>query len=73
MKYDYSKLKGLITEKFGSQRNFAKAIGFKETTLSMKLQGKSHFSQSDITRICKCCDISLQDVGDYFFVQIVHR
>ena len=40
MSYDYSRLLGRITEKFGSQRAFAKAVGMSENSISRKLTGK---------------------------------
>ena len=39
IEYDYSKLKGRITEKFGTQSEFLKAITMSEPTLIKKLNG----------------------------------
>ena len=40
MEFNYSKLKGRIKEKYGTQENFAKAIGKTRTTTSFKINGK---------------------------------
>ena len=45
MAFDYSKLKGKIVEVFGTQSNFAKAVGMSERTLSCKLNNKIPFTQ----------------------------
>ena len=47
MAFDYSKLKGKIVEKFGTQGAFAKALGLSQRSLSFKLQGKVFFRQDE--------------------------
>ena len=37
MAYDYSKLLGRITEKYGTQAQFSGAMGMSERSLSLKL------------------------------------
>ena len=64
----YSKLRGRILEKFGSQGAFAKAIGLSEQSVSAKLNGKFQFSTDDIIKWCQLLDINREDVGLYFFV-----
>lgn len=46
MAYDYSKLLGRITEKFGTQARFSGAMGMSERSLSLKLNSKVPFKQS---------------------------
>ena len=41
--FDYSKLKGRITEKCGSQKVFAKLMGLSEASLTSKLRGYTFF------------------------------
>ena len=48
MEFDYSTLRGRIREKFGTEGNFASAIGMNPSTLSQKLSNKLEFSQEDI-------------------------
>lgn len=54
MSFDYSKLRGRIVEKFGTQVNFAKAIKLSERTLSLKLNGKIFYTGRNST---SCRDI----------------
>ena len=48
MAYDYSKLLGRITEKFGTQARFSGAMGMSERSLSLKLNSKVPFKQPEI-------------------------
>lgn len=43
MEPQFSKLKGRIVEKYGSQRAFARHIGITEQTVTNKIKGKQHF------------------------------
>lgn len=65
--FDYSKLKGRITEKCGTKKAFAKLLGIAEGTLIGKLKGLSYFSQSEILRSIRILDIEPGDVSAYFF------
>ena len=67
MPYDYSKLRGKITEKFGTQSRFSEAMGFSERTCSLKLTGKVPFTQKEIIKICKLLDIPEAEIGVVFF------
>lgn len=71
IKFDYSKLRGRIIEKCGSQRAFAKLLGIAECTLTSKLNGYTCFSQSEILRSVKILDIN--EVTPYFFTVIVGK
>ena len=65
--YDYSKLKGRIIEKYGTQLALAKKIGWSERTLSLKLNGKVPFSQKDIEQMLKALGLGRKDIQTYFF------
>ena len=67
LKFNYSKLKGRITEKCGTQRAFAGLLGITECTLTSKLNGYTYFTQSDIMRSIDLLDIDPGDVALYFF------
>lgn len=67
MAFDYSKLKGRITEMFGTQDKLAQAIGITSPTLSLKLRGKSEFSQNEIAKLSEILAIDKQDISTYFF------
>lgn len=67
MSFKYNKLRGRIVEVFGSQAEFAKAIGLSEQIISAKLSGNSSFTQENIISWCKALDIDQNDIGLYFF------
>lgn len=71
MSYNYSKLKGRIVEKFGSQQKFAEALGLSERTLSLKMTNKVFWKQSEITEATRLLDIEEVLISDYFFTQNV--
>lgn len=65
--YEYAKLKGKITELFGSQRSFAEAIGVSEQWVSAKLNCNSAFNQEDVEKWAEALQIERKDFGIYFF------
>lgn len=71
MSYNYSKLIGLIIEKFGDRGKFASAIGMSSTSLSHKLNNKSPLKQSDIERMSETLDIPPEKIGVYFFDRLL--
>ncbi|WP_407382834.1 DUF739 family protein [Ruminococcus sp.] len=68
-KYDYSKLLGLIKERKLRQEDLAREIDMNPATLNLKLNNKSEFNQSQMSRICIVLGISLTSVPDYFFCE----
>ena len=69
MARSYNKLRGRIIEKFGNQGAFAEAMGISRQWVSMKLNNKSEFSQSEILKWCDVLEISEREIVDYFFAQ----
>lgn len=67
MGYTYSKLRGRIIEKFGSQEKFAETIGISSNSLSKKMNGKTGFSQKDIVKWSELLGIEKTEYVDYFF------
>lgn len=65
--YDYSKLRGLIREKFGTIANFADCVGISTTTLSKKLNNITTFTQPEIEKSIKLLDIPKNEVTNIFF------
>lgn len=63
----YSKLKGRIIEKYGSQKAFARALEQTEQWISLKMTGKSEFSASEMVKWAELLDIPKTAYGDYFF------
>lgn len=67
MAFDYSKLRGRIVEKYGSQMAFSKAMNISERTLSLKMSGKIAWKQSEICLALNLLALSGNDIKDYFF------
>ncbi len=67
MMFDYSKLRGKIREKYGTEGEFAKALGISKTSLSDKLNNKVSFTSSEINKACELLDISIRFIPIYFF------
>lgn len=67
MAFNYSKLRGRIVEKYGSQSDFAKAFGCSDRTLSLKMNGKRPWKQTEILSAIKLLELSEEDIQDYFF------
>lgn len=65
--FNYSKLRGRIVEKCGTQQEFAKTMGMSERTVSLKMQGKIPWKQTDIMKALDVLDLDASDVQDYFF------
>ena len=67
MAFNYSKLKGRIIEKYGTQSNFAKEYGISNNTMSLKLNNQVRFTTDDIAKMVKLLDIDEREIGVYFF------
>lgn len=67
MRFDYSKLKGRIREKYGNQEDFANAMGLTPTTISFKINGKAKWRQDEIVKAAKLLEISKKEIVEYFF------
>lgn len=67
--FDYSKLRGRIKEKIGSESKFAEILGVSTTTLSYKFNGSSYFTAPEIFKTCQkeVLDINPELIGIYFF------
>lgn len=69
MAFDYSKLKGRITEKFGTQKAFAEALVLSQNSMTNKLKGNTPITTDDIRKWSKpeFLDIDADKIGEYFF------
>ncbi len=72
MCYDYSRLSGKIVEKYGTQYNFAIAMKLSERSLSLKLNGKVGWKDSEIWKAIQLLDIPVEKIHLYFFKEKVH-
>lgn len=69
--FDYSKLRGRIREKCGTNSKFAAELGCSDNTLSAKLNHLSEFDQSEIVKSINILDLSVKDIPTYFFTKAV--
>lgn len=64
---DYSRLKGRIIEKFGTNQAFSDAMGWSLGTNGKKTTGKAAWSQDEIFRACDLLSIEHAEILLYFF------
>lgn len=69
----YDKLKGKIREVFGSQSAFADAMDKDNSTISLKLNGKSEWNRAEIEKACHLLKIDISEVPAYFFTAKVGK
>lgn len=65
--FDYSDLLGKIKAKYGTQSDFAEALGMSLSTLNQKLNNKSDWDTPEMVKACELLDIELADISQYFF------
>lgn len=65
----YGKLRERIKVKFKTIDNFADAMEMSRSALSRKLNGISAWTHLEIERICELLEISIAQVGEYFFYE----
>ena len=73
MPFDYRKLRGRIIEKYGSQTGFAKAMGWSERTLSLKITGNRPWKQPDICKAIELLELTEEDIPLYVFTPKVQN
>lgn len=66
MRFDYSKLRGRIVEKYGTIDNFIKIIKRSKPFVYGVLGNKATLRQDDIVCWCDVLDIDLSEVGEFF-------
>ena len=71
MSFNYSKLAGRIKEKFGTQSNFAKAMELSERSLSLKMNNRKAWKQTEILKASELLEIDTEQVHLYFFTEKV--
>ena len=68
--FDYRELRGLIRSKFGTQENYAKAIGISNTSLQERLSNKVPFKQTEIIMTKQLLGLSAEKMDEIFFTLI---
>lgn len=64
--FDYRELRGLIRSKFGTQENYAKAIGISNTSLQERLSNKVPFKQTEIIMTKQLLGLSAEKMDEIF-------
>lgn len=72
-RYDYSKLRGRIKEKLGTEGEFARKIGRTQNYVSKVFNNGTYLSQEDIASGSEVLDIPVGEIGVYFFTPEVHK
>ena len=65
--FKYSKLKGRIIERYGTQKAFAEAMGMNVATLNAKLNSKATWTLEEIEKACSLLGIPKNEINEYFF------
>lgn len=76
IEYDHSALKGKIVEKYGSVRNFAKAFGVTEVTMSTLLNNKADWSRTKISKAIRLLDLEKESdkyIHKLFFTEKIKK
>lgn len=71
MAFDYSKLLGRIVEVYGTQANFSDAMKLSERSVSLKLNNKARWKDTEITIASQLLEIDAEEIPKYFFMQKV--
>lgn len=71
MQFNNSRLVGEIKGRYGTQEEFAYALGIARSTLNLKLKGKLDFTREEINRSCELLGIKKIDIPIYFFEEKV--
>ena len=69
--FDYSKLKGKIIEKYGTQKEFINTIHMSEPTFINKINNGSYFKQDEIITIMSSLELSLEYVKEFFYDKVI--
>ncbi len=73
MAFCYDKLRGRIREVFGTQDKFAKALKMSKSTLSLKLNNASEFTQQEMYEAMILLKEPPASVNQYFFTLDVRK
>lgn len=71
MQFDYSKLRGRIKEKVGTETYMAEKLKLSRASFSQRLNNKIEFSQEEIKVIGDLLEIPPTQLTDYFFTEKV--
>lgn len=66
-KFDHSKLRGRIKEKYGTESEFANALGIGRVSLSQRLNNILEFTRQEIYMCSILLDFPAEQIPEYFF------
>ena len=71
IEYDFSKVRGRIKEKLGSEAKFAEKLDISSASLSSKFNNRSDFTAKEISRATDkdVLDLDIEEIGLYFFTR----
>lgn len=72
-RYDYSKLRGRIKERVGTEGEFARRIGRSQNYVSKVFRNGTYWGQEDIDVGAELLEIPVDEIGVYFFTPEVHK
>ena len=67
MAFDFNKLRGRIKERYGSEKQFAEAMGMAQSNMSARLNGKIHWSADEIKLASDLLCVPDEELVAYFF------
>ena len=73
MPFDYRKLRGKIKEFYGTETEFALALGLSRTSLSMRLNNLVQFTSDEMAKSAELLHFPIQDLHIYFFTPEVQK
>lgn len=65
--FNHNKLRGKIREVYKTQDAFASAMGLSATSLSLKLNSNTDFTQSEISKAAELLGVDAIEIPVYFF------
>lgn len=65
----YAKLRGKIREVYGTEKQFASAMGISKGTVSAKLNGKGNWNTEEIGKAINLLQIPHSEANEYFFAR----
>ena len=71
MVFNFMKLRGRIRSEYKTQKDFAKAMGFSEATLSSRLNNSSEFTQGEIKKAANLLHLNNDEILSLFFTEAV--
>lgn len=69
-RFDHSKLRGKIKEKFGTEGEFANALGIGRVSLSQRLNNNLEFNRQEMYDSSILLGFPTEQIPEYFFCPI---